>query len=99
MDRFLEGEQMVLSGVAEGRDTDELIRSLVELVERSLPGLRCSVHLADEPSGDSASTVPPMLTAQVCLAGRQVAAIALHRPEGRDPTAEEEALLDGAATL
>jgi PAS domain S-box-containing protein len=99
MDRFLEGEQAVLSGVAEGRDTGELIRSLVELVERSLSGLRCSVHLADEPGGDSVSSAPPMLTVQVCLGGRRVAAIALHCPEGRDPTAEEEALLDRAATL
>jgi PAS domain S-box-containing protein len=99
MDRFLEAEQAVLSGVAEGRDTDELICSLVELVERCLPGLRCSVRLADEPSGDSASSAPPMLTAPVRLGGRRVAAIALHCPEGRDPTAEEEALLDRAATL
>jgi PAS domain-containing protein len=99
MDRFLEAEQTVLSGVAEGRDTGELIRSLVELIERCLPGLRCSVHLADEPSGGAASSDPPMVAAQVCLGGRRVAAIALYSHEGREPTAEEEAVLGRAATL
>jgi len=100
MHGFLEAQQTVLSGVAEGRGTEELVLSLAELVERCLPGLRCAIHLADDPSSDRSSSAPPMLTRPVRLDGRDaVATIALHGPEGRDPTPEEEAVLDRAATL
>jgi PAS domain S-box-containing protein len=98
MDRLLEGQEALLSGVAAGTPTDELIALLVGLAERCLPGLRCTVHLADRPRSASPDR-SPCLVVPVILGSRAVAEIALYGPEHREPTPAERALVDRCSTL
>ena len=99
MDRLLEGQEALLSRVAAGAPTDELITAFIDLVERCLPGLRCTVEPAGAAAGGVPGTTQLRVSLPVVLGDREVATIAVHGPEGSAPTDAERALLERCSTV
>ena len=99
MEGFLDGQEQLLAGVAAGSPTEQLTAALKDLVERCLPGLECSIQLADDPGGGPAHGRAPCFSLPVNLGDQHVATIELYSAEERDPTPEERALVSRCATL
>jgi PAS domain S-box-containing protein len=95
--QLLEGQDAVLAGVVAGVPTEDLLGSIADLVERCLPGVRCSVQVA-EPGG-AASVDGGADSVPVLLDERIVGSIAIHDPNEPSRSTAERALLERCARL
>ena len=91
---LLEGQDAVLAGLAAGAPTENLLQTITEMVERCLPGVRCTVQVAESRgrAWEGASrSMPVVLDDQVVASIETVG--------GQEAVAKERALLERCARL
>jgi PAS domain S-box-containing protein len=91
---LLEGQDAVLAGLAAGAPTETLLRTITEMVERCLPGVRCTVRVAESGGtawDDATRSMPVLLDDQVVAS--------IETLGGLEGVAEERALLERCARL